>query len=322
MNKVFEKSICIAVALLVMATITTGCGGASSNNASGQTTATQASSRASIETSNPQLPLLEYSIDIEGTSQIAATIDNPNDVVTPYIEKKFNIKVTDIQGISQSVVGFQQRLGAYIAANNVPDVIISTQSDIEIALSTGKFADLTQYIDQMENLNKYFDSKFWSRFMDNGKKFQIPFVLQDLTVAPYKDDPYNIGLGAFWCLWVRDDILSKAGYKYTPLAELAKTTSDLGKLSSKDDFKIEPAIDTPEKFLDMLRKIKALNIKVGDQPLIPLDISGWSQFHLGTMYDFGHWRIDGQGQVAGFLGSPGAKTWYKMLNTLYYTMKT
>jgi len=52
--------------------------------------------------------------------------------------------------------------------------------------------------------------------------------------------------------------------------------------------------------------------------MIPWSSSGWSQFHMGCMFDFGQWRFDPvKGEADGFLGSPGAKEYYKYLHTLY-----
>ena len=80
---------------------------------------------------------------------------------------------------------------------------------------------------------------------------------------------------------------------------------------------ITPAIETPEDFHQLLKKISELNITVGDSSLIPFSSIDWSQFHLGSMFDFGHWRINDEGDVGGFLGTEGAKEYYKYLNTLY-----
>jgi len=80
---------------------------------------------------------------------------------------------------------------------------------------------------------------------------------------------------------------------------------------------IEPAIDTPEKFDELLYKIKELGIEVGGRPLSPINSINWSVFHISTMMDNGHWRVNDEGEVDGYLGLPGAKPWYKMWSRWY-----
>lgn len=48
-----------------------------------------------------------------------------------------------------------------------------------------------------------------------------------------------------------------------------------------------------------------------------MSLINWSQFHVGSMFDFGHWSIDEQGEVDGFLGSKGTKDYYRWLNNIY-----
>ena len=51
---------------------------------------------------------------------------------------------------------------------------------------------------------------------------------------------------------------------------------------------ITPAIDTPEAFRELLEKIQALNIKVGDSDLISLQLHRLvSSSMWGSMFDFG-----------------------------------
>ena len=262
-----------------------------------------------------ELSLLEYTVELD-LSAPATTLDNPNDVVTPYIEKKFMIKVKEVmQGATQQIP-FKDRLGAMAAAGNLPDVIIAGKENVDYAVSTGKYGDIEASIEKMENLNKYIDSKFWPRFMNNGKKTQIPLVGPNTTTEQFTNDPYNIPFN-IWSLWTREDVLEKAGYSFKPLAEIQAEYADKGIVPPESEFAITPAIDTPEKFMEYLKKVADLNLMVNDKPLIPFSGVGWNQFHLGSMFDFGHWRIDSSDTVDGFLGSPGAKDYYNWLRIAY-----
>ena len=72
---------------------------------------------------------IEYDILIS-YSTAATTLDNPNDVVTPYVEAKFNIEVGEITQAATSDIPFQEMLAARIAAGNEPDVIIAGKYSI------------------------------------------------------------------------------------------------------------------------------------------------------------------------------------------------
>lgn len=244
----------------------------------------------------------------------ATTLDNPNDVVTPYVEAKFNMEIGEVTQCATSDIPFQEMLAARIAAGNEPDVIIAANENIAYAVNTGKYGEgLEEYIDKMDNLNKYMDQDKWSRYMIDGKKVQIPRVVVNTTTEEHMNDPYNIPFSN-WALWTREDILKACGYDFTPLAEIEAEYSEKGENPGEDAFAITPAIDTPEKLTEYLQKVKDLGIQVGDRELIPMSLINWSQFHVGTMFNFGHWSIDDDEDVNGYLGAKGTKDYYKWLN--------
>lgn len=259
---------------------------------------------------------IEYDILIS-YSTAATTLDNPNDVVTPYVEAKFNIEVGEITQAATSDIPFQEMLAARIAAGNEPDVIIAGNENIAYAVSTGKYGDdLEEYIDKMENLNKWMEQDMWPRFMIDGKKVQIPCVAVNTTKIEYTEDPYNVPFNT-WALWTREDLLKACGYEFKTLAEIDEEYIAKGKIPPEEVYAITPAIDTPEKLAEYLQKVKDLGLKVGDRDLVPMSLIQWSQFHVGTMYNFGHWSKDDQGEVNGFLGCAGTRDYYKWLNGIY-----
>ena len=157
------------------------------------------------------------------------------------------------------------------------------------------------------------DQDKWSRYMIDGKKVQIPRVVVNTTTEEHMNDPYNIPFSN-WALWTREDILKACGYDFTPLAEIEAEYSEKGENPGEEAFAITPAIDTPEKLTEYLQKVKDLGIQVGDRELIPMSLINWSQFHVGTMFNFGHWSIDDEKDVNGYLGAKGTKDYYKWLN--------
>ena len=240
-------------------------------------------------------------------------INNPNDVVSPWVEKKFNIKVSDWTWATMAVP-VRQRFAQMAAADAVPDVIIDGKDNHDFEVESGLFADLTNEIPKMKNLMKYFYKNLLPYYLNNGKQYEIPAIELNLNDKKYASDPYNLG-SPNWTMWVREDILAKAGYKFTSTADLQKKAAATGKKPTEADYAITPAIDTPAKFTDLLRKIKALNLKVGDKAVIPFSISSWQQYHVSSMFQSPNWHKYADGTVAGFLGSPGAKDFYKWLWT-------
>jgi hypothetical protein len=306
-------------AFIVFAAAACGAPAGQSTTAAATQAATAAATTAAAETTakaEEELPWLEYSVDLE-LSAVAQTLDNPNDVVTPYIENRFRVKVKEVIQGGSMTIGFKERLGTYAAANNLPDVVIGGNENCAYAVSLGVYGDLTPQIEKMENLNRQIIPSFWPRFMNDGKKTQIPMTYIDATEEPYVSDPYVAPMSA-WGLWIREDILAKCGYEFLTLSEIESQYLEKGKIAPTDVYQTNPPIKTPEDFYELLTKIKEQNIMVGDTPLLPWTGAGWNQFHMGCMFDFGHWRIDTDtGESDGFLGSTGAKEWYRFLNKLY-----
>lgn len=272
---------------------------------------------ATVAVAEEELPWIDIVVDLE-LSETAGFVDNPNDVVTPWVEEKFHIRVKEVIQGGLVSIGLKERITAGIQAGNLPDVVIAGNENIAMLVGTGYYGGGYEELieNNMPNFNARFESEFWPRFMNNGVKTQIPLMTPDTRNEPYVSDPFTTPMGS-WSLWVREDILAKCGYTFEPIKDIAARTTDKGIMPTVDDFAIEPAIATEEDFHELLKKIDALNITVGDAELIPFSSIDWSQFHLGSMFDFGHWRINDAGEVGGFLGTPGAKEYYKYLNTLY-----
>ena len=99
--------------------------------------------------------LMEYTFAFYDDSA-TKWMNNPNDVVTPFIEEKFNIRVKEVTIVKDT--DFRERLTQWIASGTTPDVVCT--GDFDFAVSSGQFAILDDYIDKMTNYNKYFDAKY------------------------------------------------------------------------------------------------------------------------------------------------------------------
>lgn len=308
MRRVKVKILSILLTLCLVFSFGAGCGSSGEKNAD-TTNASSDTSSGSTQTEN--LPLLEYTAY---TENVGDATDAPGDVVTPYIEKKFNIRVKDF--LETNTQTFVERVNQWIAADNLPDVFLTSQVEFEATYKLGIYADVEKYVGNMTNYNKYFDEKFWPYFKNEGVLYQIPVVQVNLNDPKYANDPYFNGNFAHG-LWVREDLLAKTGYKFKPIDQIKAEAEASGKKPTLEDFKIEPEIKTPDDFYLFLKKVKDLNITVNGKPLHPFAMKASRQWHLGNMFDFGHWRIDEKGNVEGYLGTPEAKTYFKWLNKLY-----
>lgn len=310
---IFSKALALLIAVLML-TMAVGCGSSPAKEENGTTVTETNTIQASTE---KELPMLEYSMIYGGgnNSVIEKAANNPNDIITPYLEEKFKIKAKEVRTTNEGQ-SMKDAFALFTAAGNVPDVIEASQMEVKYLVSTGEFADLTDYLTDMPNYTRYLSQDLWPRWSTNGKHSILPMVQVDANDPQFASNPYVSG-NAGWCMWMREDILTKLGYKFTPMAEISKLTTDKGILPTMEDFKIEPAIDTPAKFFDLMKKIKDLNLKVGDKKVIPFSSAAWSVFHISTMFDNGHWRINDKGEVDGWLGLPGAKDFYKTWAQMY-----
>ncbi|WP_276356940.1 hypothetical protein [Cohnella caldifontis] len=270
------------------------------------------SQAASDQPSDAPKDVIEYTIynDNFRTLKLAP---EATDVVTPYVEQKFGLKVKQFLPLTDQP--FKERLNAWIATDSIPDVLVLGKETADYAVATGEFADLTDYVADMPNLAKWFPDQFWPRFENDGKKYQLPIVTTGMN-PELDSDPYYSGIPN-WAIWVREDLLAQAGYTFKKLKDIKAETADQGKKPAAEDFAIDPPINTPDDFYNLLKKIQALNVKASGRSLIPFSSSSWSQFHLGTMFQFGHWELNDDGSVDGWLGSKEAKDYYQFLNRMY-----
>ena len=259
--------------------------------------------------------LLELTVISWGDRQAEKAIVNPTDIVTPYFEEMFNFKL-DI-AVPPEGHTMEEMFALRAAAGDVPDIFGSHgRSGAQQLVDQFDFVDMTDYLPDMPNYTRYIHQPTWPRFTNDGRHYLLPNLGVDGLDPKYEDNIYYKGFGV-WPLMAREDILAKCGYKFTPLYELAKDTTDKGIWPTLDQLAIEPAIDTTEKFDELLRKIKALNIEVAGAPLAPLNSTGWSYFHISNMMDNGHWRVSDEGEVDGYFGLPGAYPWMKLWSGWY-----
>lgn len=241
---------------------------------------------------------------------------NANDIVTPYIEKMFNVKFEVSMGPQD--MASKEYYALNKAAGTLPEALMGGRQESMFLAGTGDFFDFTDSMDRIKNYTRWLEPNTYKRWQINGRHIALPQPYPNGNDPSLKGNIYYEGFSV-WPLLIREDLLTRLGYKLTPFADIAKETTDKGIWPTFEQLAIEPAIDTPEKFDEFLKKVMAEKIMVGDKPLTPLSSIYWSVFHLSSMMDNGHWRISDEGEVDGFLGLPGAHDYYKMWSEWYRT---
>jgi ABC-type glycerol-3-phosphate transport system substrate-binding protein len=261
------------------------------------------------------LPLVKYSVYYGVTGQLPPWIDNPDDVVTPYVENKFKLQIEEVVWPA----GMPNRLNTLIASNSVPEVILLDPNGVMDVIDKGIVKELTELIPQ-------YMPTYWTKYLlDVDKAFcqvdgKVYWVYKrdagrERTPEENLADPYFVGGGH--APFVREDILAQCGYSFKSIKEIEQDCIAEGRVPTEEEMQITPAIATPDDFYEFLKKVKSLDIKVGDLPMIPWSTT-WSIFHFGSMFNFGHWKWDDEQQTCyAYLGAPEAKEYFKYLAKLY-----
>ena len=266
--------------------------------------------------------VVELSASVYQTNQLGMQkqLDNPNNVIVPYIKEKFGVTVSEIrEGPADMTV--PQVLLMWKAADTVPDIFQAGSEDYGAMVISNVFAPLDKYLENMPNYERFLPRKYWPREAAeaDGKTYAFYNLPGNIWPKPEppSDDVVTPSIN-HRALWVREDVLTAIGWGFTPLEEVKKMTLDKGIRPTYEQLKVTPEIDTPEKFLDFLRAIKAANLKsIDGQDVIPFSMIGWETWHLGVMFDWGYWRINRAGEVDGYLGLPGTYDYMKWLWTAY-----
>jgi len=314
----------IFIAALALLISSCGSGGnsgsvSSAPSAAATTAATQAQTTAEQKTTaeekSPAKQPLKLKVAFVISGNLSEFVGNPNDIVTDYVKERFNIEVADIITVPDGQP-FEQALGAWIAAKNLPDIFFGNSSHMITLSQNNVIMPIDPYVDKMPDLFQYFEPQYHNMYSYDKKFMGIPYLYMDPNMPLIKGDPYTDPMRG-WSLWVREDMLAMAGYKFKTIDELEKLAAETGTPPPDAYYELDPPVNSTEDFYNMLKKFAALDYNVNGLPLIPLSITSWQQFHLGSMFDFGHWTLHDDGSIGGFMGSNGAKDYYKFLKRLY-----
>jgi len=313
--KMFKKVIALLTVMFLVVGLLVGCGGTKQADS---TTTKSTSDAAQEQSTVASLPLMEINIlDCEHAGQLPGA-NNPNDIVTPEVEKKFNIKINQISPSGGKMP--IEVINMMIAAGNLPDLIITDNPNIQAFYSQSVFADLSQYKDQLVNMNKWYSNTAWNMLKVDGKIVALPsggdVNMDNPDVASLLKDDLIYRPMNNWVLHVREDILTLAGYKFKSIKDLQAELDATPRRITDADTVLEPAINTFEDIETLFYKIKSLNLKVNGKTVEALDIPDWGAYHLSSLIvPTGGFYYDKETDVSSmFLGIPMMKDFYKVLN--------
>ena len=272
---------------------------------------------SAVSTASEELVPIEYTFldTVHATAPFG--YNNPNDVVTPWVEANLKVKVKEV--IFAAGQTPMERVNMMVAAENLPDVILIDSPDMAAAYATGAFADLTAYKASMPNIDKYVSDIGWNMNSVDGRIVAIPVSSIEIDsknpeIAQTLSDDLYFRLPSNWAFNVQQDILTKLGYTFKTVDEVQAELDAEPRRIIEQDVEITPAIDTFEKFEKLLYDIKALNLKVDGKDLIPLSIPEWGMYHISTLFtQHGGFMYDeATAKTSAYLTNPGMKEFYKV----------
>lgn len=260
---------------------------------------------------------LNYSVFLH-TDVLEQWWTNEKDVVTPYFEKKFNLYIDKDETYWLQGQLLEQRINMFIATDSWPDVFVGSHQYLSNISPMAK--DLTALVP------KYMPN-YWNSLSEEDKKLSY-YEGKIVGVFKYDGadwtpeslaDPYKSGYGN--SLQMREDILAKLGYKFTPIKEIQATITKEHRSVTLEDLKITPTPYTNfDEFYTFLEKIKNSDITDAQgRKVIPFT-TRWGIQIIGAGFNFSNtWVWNAKKKTAeGYLGSSGAyeyfKWWWKAYN--------
>ncbi|WP_135554070.1 type 2 periplasmic-binding domain-containing protein [Paenibacillus cymbidii] len=309
-GKGFQSVSAFIALVMVLVIVLSGCTKSKEEGASGDKGAADSSAGKTADATPP--PLLKYSYFMGTSDQTYPFMNNPGDVITPIVEKKFNIQVSNIDKLPNGMT-FTDKFNLMLASGDLPDVI-EAGSKSQLIADSGKYEKLGPLIEKyMPNMMKYLPKKDWTSGLYKGELWGVPNVQIDTVDPKFDNDPSAVP-NADWTLLLREDLLQKLGYKFTPLKKVQEKANQTGKKPTFEELQIDPPIKTPDDLYQFFKKVKAL-----DSSIIPFDMPNYFQGHFGTMFGFQYtwyWDVDTKQVVTG-LAAPHAKEFYQYMNKLY-----
>lgn len=316
--KSLKQGLVLGVAGALFLGTLAGCSGNNKNtNDVGSPSA--ASETASFDSGAVSESLMEISILDALNAAVKPGADNPNDIVTPEVEKKFNIKIKEITPSGGKMPA--ELINMMVAAGNVPDVVFTDNQNIGNFYAKEAFADLSEYKDLLVNMKKWYSDVAWKMLESDGKLIALPSGGDPNMDNPEIADQLNNDLlyrpMNNFAIQVREDVLRQAGYTFKSVNALQQELDAAPRRVTQEDIQIEPAIGTFEEFEALLYKIKDLKLTANGKPVYPLYVPGeYGPAILSVIYapTSGFWYDKKSDKASAFLENPMVKDFYKVMN--------
>lgn len=244
--------------------------------------------------------------------------DNPDDVVTPWVEEKFGVTVSEVTHSAGQTP--MEQVNMMVAAGNLPDVVLVTNDNVASAYATGAFADLSDYVHVMSETDKYISDIGWNSLSVNGKVVAIPYSSVEIDqnnaeVMAMIEGDVNYTPNMNWTWTIQEDILTQLGYSFKSMDELQAELNANPRALTAEDVALKPAIGTFEAFEKLLYDIKALDLSVDGKPVYPLSIPEWGLYHVSSLFsqNGGFMFDEATGKASGYIMNPGQKEYYKVV---------
>lgn len=307
MNKLNRKWFITTTVLILVLSLLAAC----SNN-----DANQASSSIAPSASNSTDAKKELVLDIWSTfATDAAPLNRPeDDVVGNYVYQKTKVKVGNFFGNGGTDWG--PKLTTMIAGGTLPNIV-----DNHAGQGTAQFAKLAEgnLIWELtpEMLEKYAPNIWskvpqsqWEKIKVNGKIYGVPYNiplqlveqsgLDDAAKAYFNNSASPVTTGQ---VWIRDDILRMIYPNAKSYDELMAVIQD--PTQKIGDLFMDVPIKTTQEYIDLMYKIKDLNLKEGDKTVHVLGYNSGDNWPALTILGpemFGavnynyltHWSVDSQ----------------------------
>ena len=97
---------------------------------------------------------------------------NVNDIVTPYVEKMFNVKFDAFfppPGTSN-----KEFYALNKAADTLPEIMLSGRQESLFLSKTGDFVDMTDNLTKMPSYMRWVEPKTFRRWLSDGRQYALP----------------------------------------------------------------------------------------------------------------------------------------------------
>lgn len=239
----------------------------------------------------------------------------------------------------------EQYIQMLTVGNNLPDIIVkptytNNEKIIETLVASNKLYDyklediktyMPNYVARIEELGATVEDVYEANRWKDGNVYKgaVMFDYNQITSFPaLRDDDMvmqNVG-DVPYSVYFRDDILTAIYPNARTEQQLRELYEQKGGKLTLDDYFGDIPIYTLEDMYDYLKKVKELDVKVGNKSVIPGQLTSssdgsslsWSLLTAFGQYWYGLWGMGYKGDQVNFpMAHPDWKEYMRFFNRLY-----